>query len=72
MALLAQNYGADRFGYGDKGWYFETQTAFRNIKALYETVKIDIEINTYNHLGLATANALAGVYAGAKYIKVFP
>jgi len=45
---------------------FET---FKVVKFLIDKVGIDIEMHTHNDFGMATANALAGVEAGAKYFN---
>ena len=40
-----------------------------SIKDIIEKAKIDIEMHTHNDFGMATANAIAGVQAGAKFVS---
>ncbi|MCL5959863.1 MAG: homocitrate synthase [Chloroflexi bacterium] len=40
------------------------------VQKLANSVEIDLEMHTHNDFGMATANALAGVRAGANYITV--
>jgi homocitrate synthase NifV len=37
---------------------------------LREAVDLDIEMHTHNDFGMATANSLAGIYAGANHVGV--
>jgi homocitrate synthase NifV len=39
------------------------------IKTIIDETGIDVEMHTHNDLGLATANALAGIKAGAKWVN---
>ncbi len=57
--------GADRFRFCDTVGILEPFRLFNMIKHIRRLVKIDIEIHTHNDFGLATANALAGISAGA-------
>ena len=57
--------GADRFRFCDTVGILEPFRLFNMIKRIRRLVKIDIEIHTHNDFGLATANALAGISAGA-------
>ena len=57
--------GADRFKFCDTVGILEPFKFYDIIKNILENVKIDIEVHTHNDFGLATANALAGLYAGA-------
>jgi 2-isopropylmalate synthase len=45
-------------------------TTFRNIRTLHDAVGLDIEMHTHNDFGMAGANSLAGIYAGANYVGV--
>lgn len=70
LAGQAETYGADRLCYCDTEGILTPQTTFSYIKSLQNAIKLEIEIDTRNDFGLATANALSGVYAGARFIKV--
>ncbi len=62
---LAKELGADRFRYCDTvGILTPTQT-FREISALTSLELLPIEMHTHNDFGLANANALSGLDAGA-------
>ncbi|WP_315169140.1 homocitrate synthase [Metaclostridioides mangenotii] len=62
--------GADRFRYCDTVGIMNPQEVARSIKTLYDRTNFDIEMHTHNDFGMATANALAGVDAGANYVGV--
>ncbi len=70
FALLAKRSGADRLRFCDTVGTLTPLSAFRYVKTLIDAVGIDIEMHTHNDFGMATANALAGVYAGANYVGV--
>lgn len=70
FAMLAKDCGADRLRFCDTVGILDPLTTHRKIKTLVETVGLDVEMHTHNDFGLATANSLAGVYAGAKYVGV--
>lgn len=70
FALVAKHAGADRLRYCDTVGILEPLSTFRKLKTLIEAVGIDVEMHTHNDFGLATANTLAGVYAGARYMGV--
>lgn len=67
-AMVLKSEGADRFRFCDTIGVLEPFKLFDTIKRLLEIVKIDIEIHTHNDFGLATANALAGIKAGASFV----
>ncbi|NQS75099.1 MAG: homocitrate synthase [Peptococcaceae bacterium] len=70
FARAAKEAGADRLRYCDTVGIMEPFTIYERIKKIRQAVDIDIEMHTHNDFGMATANALAGVRAGAKYIGV--
>lgn len=70
FAKAAKEAGANRLRYCDTVGILEPFTTFDNIKKIIDNVDIDIEMHTHNDFGMATANALAGVMAGANYIGV--
>ncbi|MBO8158730.1 MAG: homocitrate synthase [Thermosyntropha sp.] len=70
FALVAKHAGADRLRFCDTVGILTPLSTFRYIRTLKDAVGIDIEMHTHNDFGMATANALAGVYAGANYVGV--
>ncbi|MGI6434995.1 MAG: homocitrate synthase [Syntrophomonadaceae bacterium] len=70
FALVAKNAGANRLRFCDTVGILTPVTTYRYIRTLIDAVGINIEMHTHNDFGMATANALAGVYAGANYVGV--
>lgn len=64
----AKEAGADRFRYCDTVGVMGPFKIEKQIKYLYEQTGFDIEMHTHNDFGMATANAIAGVRAGANYV----
>lgn len=69
-AKAVKEAGADRLRYCDTVGILEPFTTYENIKKLHEAVDIEIEMHTHDDFGMATANALAGIKAGANYVGV--
>ncbi|MCX7942312.1 MAG: homocitrate synthase [Dictyoglomaceae bacterium] len=70
FARLAKQAGADRLRFCDTVGILEPFTTYEIVKKLVDEVGIPVEMHTHNDFGLATANALAGVKAGATYVGV--
>lgn len=70
FALIAKHAGADRLRYCDTVGILDPMKTFRYIKTLHDAVGLDIEMHTHNDFGMATANSLAGIYAGANHVGV--
>jgi homocitrate synthase NifV len=70
FALLAKQNGANRLRFCDTVGTLDPLTTFRYIKNLRDATDMDIEMHTHNDFGMATANSLAGIYAGANYVGV--
>ncbi|WP_407929495.1 homocitrate synthase [Heliomicrobium gestii] len=70
FATEAKKLGANRLRYCDTVGIMEPFKIYDNIKRLREAVDIDIEMHTHDDFGMATANAIAGVRAGATHIGV--
>ncbi|MBE6062538.1 MAG: homocitrate synthase [Clostridium butyricum] len=66
----AKQAGADRFRFCDTVGIMEPFRLKEEISYLYEKTKFDIEMHTHNDFGMATANALAGLYGGASHVGV--
>ncbi len=70
FAREAKKAGADRIRYCDTVGILDPFTTFDRITKLTESIGIDVEMHTHNDFGMATANALAGVKAGASHVGV--
>ncbi|MEO1298569.1 MAG: homocitrate synthase [Cyanobacteria bacterium J06636_16] len=68
-AQFAQEWGAFRFRFCDTVGVLDPFTTFAKVQKLVNSLEIPVEMHTHNDLGLATANALAGVRAGATSIN---
>ncbi|EAM50527.1 homocitrate synthase [Crocosphaera watsonii WH 8501] len=69
VAQFAQSLGASRFRFCDTVGILEPLTTAQKVGKLVECLKIPIEMHTHNDFGLATANALAGLQAGATAVN---
>lgn len=69
-AKTAKEAGADRLRYCDTVGILDPFTTYEHIRKIREAVDIEIEMHTHDDFGMATANALAGVKAGANYVGV--
>ena len=58
--------GADRFRYCDTVGVLTPHKTYENISYLSSLDLLDIEMHTHNDFGMATANSIAGIEAGAK------
>ena len=67
---LTRALGGDRFRFCDTLGIMDPFTMFDKVTCLRTAVpEIDIEVHTHNDLGMATANAIAGIRAGAKFVN---
>ena len=69
VALYAQEWGASRFRFCDTVGILEPFKTHFKIKRLVSNLSIPVEIHTHNDFGLATANAIAGLKAGATSVN---
>ncbi|MDR1773496.1 MAG: homocitrate synthase family protein, partial [Clostridioides sp.] len=67
---IAKQAGANRFRYCDTVGVLTPNQIYDNIKYLHDNTSFDIEMHTHNDFGMATANALSGIEAGANYVGV--
>jgi len=65
IALSAQEWGASRFRFCDTVGVLDPFATHQSVKRLVSSLSIPVEIHTHNDFGMATANALAGISAGA-------
>ncbi|MDH7576993.1 MAG: homocitrate synthase [Bacillota bacterium] len=70
FARAAREVGADRLRFCDTVGILDPFTTYEQVKNLIEKAGIDVEMHTHNDFGMATANALAGVRAGAVWVGV--
>lgn len=70
FATEAQKAGADRLRYCDTVGILDPFITYERIMKLIEATGLDIEMHTHDDFGMATANALAGVKAGATHVGV--
>ena len=69
VAASAEQWGASRFRFCDTVGILDPFNTYRKIKLLVKALSIPVEMHTHNDLGMATANALAGVQAGARSLN---
>lgn len=70
LARVAQEVGVDRLRFCDTVGCLDPFTSYERVKTIVESVGIPIEVHMHNHLGMATANTLAGLKAGGTYASV--
>lgn len=69
VAQSVQMWGASRFRFCDTVGILDPVTTYYKVSELVSTLNIAVEMHTHNDLGLATANALAGMQAGAQSVN---
>jgi homocitrate synthase NifV len=69
FAKAAREVGADRLRYCDTVGVMEPFKTYEVVKKIIDTVGIEVEMHTHNDFGMAVANALAGVKAGAAWVN---
>lgn len=69
FAEVAKESGADRLRFCDTLGILDPFQTYDVVKKLRDEIDIDIEMHTHNDFGMATANALAGIKAGARYVN---
>ncbi len=68
-AAAARDAGADRMRFADTVGCLDPFQTWDRIRVLLARVPLSLEVHTHNDLGMATANALAGVRAGATHVS---
>ncbi len=69
-ALVVQEAGADRLRLSDTIGILDPQSYCHKIQEIKNISEIDLQCHCHNDYGLAVANTLAGLQAGAKYFHV--
>ncbi len=70
VCSLAQTEGADRIRFADTLGVMDPVTMFETIMRLTSQFYIDIGVHTHNDFGMATANAISAMAAGADFADV--
>jgi len=68
FARMVRDAGADRLRFCDTVGYVDPVATYDMVKTIVDEVGIDIEMHCHNDMGMAVANSLAGVRAGAGWI----
>jgi homocitrate synthase NifV len=66
---VAKAYGANRLRFCDTIGVLDPFQTYEMIEKLRKELDIEIEMHTHNDFGMATANALAGIKAGATWVN---
>ena len=69
LMQTAESMGADRFRFCDTLGILDPFTTYDKVDYLVKRVNLDLEVHTHNDLGMATANAIAGIRAGARFVN---
>ncbi len=69
FARNARDAGADRLRFCDTLGILDPFNTFMKIKTVIDVSGMDIEMHTHNDFGMATANAIAGIRAGARFVN---
>lgn len=69
VAASAQDWGASRFRFCDTVGILDPLTTYKKVQQLVNKLIISVEMHTHNDFGMATANALAGIRAGATSVN---
>lgn len=66
---IAEQEGADRLRFCDTLGVLNPFTTFEKVAQIVASTNLDVEIHAHNDFGMATANAIAGLKAGARYVS---
>lgn len=67
---ITRSLGGDRFRFCDTLGMLDPFTTFEKVAFLRAAVpEVALEVHTHNDLGMATANAIAGIRAGARFVN---
>jgi len=70
LMAIARDEGGDRFRFCDTLGILDPFAMYDKVCALRQGVpELEIEVHTHNDLGMATANAIAGIRAGARFVN---
>ena len=69
VAQKAESWGASRFRFCDTVGILDPFATYEKVSLLVNNLSIPVEMHTHDDLGMATANAIAGVKAGAMSVN---
>jgi len=69
-AAAAKAEGADRLRFCDTIGIMDPLRTYKVVHELIEHTGLEIEMHTHNDFGMAVANAIAGIHAGASWVNV--
>ncbi len=70
LLQITRELGGDRFRFCDTLGILDPFTMYDKVAWLRAAVpEVEIEVHTHNDLGMATANAIAGIRAGARFVN---
>lgn len=69
VVQVAEQAGASRFRFADTLGVLDPFTTYERLRALRAVCGLELEIHAHDDLGLATANSLAAVKAGARHVN---
>ena len=69
LMSIARNLGADRFRFCDTLGILDPFAIYDKVRYLASRVDLDLEVHTHNDFGMATANAIAGIRGGARFVN---
>jgi homocitrate synthase NifV len=69
FARRAREAGADRLRYCDTVGILDPVETYKRVKFLVDEAGLPVEMHTHNDFGMAVANALVGLKAGATYVN---
>jgi len=69
VAEIAERYGAKRLRFADTNGILDPFSTYHSLSQLREHTDLEIEMHAHNDLGLATANSLAAIRAGANSVN---
>lgn len=70
LLQITRELGGDRFRFCDTLGIMDPFTLYDRVAWLRTSVpEVEIEVHTHNDLGMATANAIAGIRAGARFVN---
>lgn len=69
LCMVVSNMGVKRIRYADTVGVLYPRRTFYIVKKIIQEVPVDIEIHAHNDFGMALANSIAAVEAGAKFVN---
>jgi homocitrate synthase NifV len=70
FAVMAEELGARRLRFCDSLAVLDPFAALQMVQTVLQAIDLDVEVHCHNDFGMATANSLAGIRAGARYVTV--